>query len=263
MGPLRTATIALLGWILPVRIKNSMLHLSFHLAHAEFERFAHQYSFAPNMELGLAAMAGRGFTPKTIVDVGAFEGNWSAMVRRLWPSCRLFMIEPNLGYKARLLEAAEILGATLFCELLGAETGKEVQFNVMGSGSSIMSERSAVPRTAEMRELCRLDTLLQDVQAPALLKIDAQGYELEILKGASRLLPAFEAVLLEVAIIEINDGAPLLHDVVAYMKSHGYITYDIFEIHRRPLDNALNQVDILFIREDSRLISDKRHYACE
>ena len=67
-------------------------------------------------------------------------------------------------------------------------------------------------------------------------------------------------MLLEVAIIEINEGAPLLHDVVAFMKSHGLVAYDILEIHRRPLDTALNQVDIIFVREDSRLIADKRHF---
>ena len=105
-----------------------------------------------------------------------------------------------------------------------------------------------------------LDHLLNDVEAPALLKIDAQGYELQILMGATNVLSAFEAVLLEVAIIEINEGAPLLHDVVAFMKSRGFVTYDILEIHRRPLDNALNQVDIIFIREQSQLIADKRHF---
>jgi len=112
-----------------------------------------------------------------------------------------------------------------------------------------------------MRRLRTLDSLLEDVERPALLKIDAQGYELEILEGASMILPAFEAVLLEVAIIEINEGAPLLHDVVAFMKTRGFVAYDIVEIHRRPLDHALNQVDIVFVSEQSQLIADKRHFA--
>ena len=123
-----------------------------------------------------------------------------------------------------------------------------------------MSERSGLSRTTEARRLRTLDSLLEDVRPPGLLKIDAQGYELEILRGASRVLPAFEAVLLEIAVIEINEGAPLLHEVIAFMKSLGFVTYDILEIHRRPLDGALNQVDIIFVREQSDLIADKRHF---
>jgi hypothetical protein len=130
----------------------------------------------------------------------------------------------------------------------------------MGSGSSVMGERSAAPRTVETRHLRTLNSLLSEVAPPGLLKIDAQGYELEILRGALQLLPAFEAVLVEIAIIEINKGAPLLHDVVAFMKMLGFFAYDILETHRRPLDGALNQVDIIFIREQSRLIADKRHF---
>jgi FkbM family methyltransferase len=260
MNALKAATIELLNRILPERIKNSIFHLSFHLAGAEFEKFSYQYSFAPNMKFGLAAMAARGFNPQSIIDVGAFEGNWSKLAKQIWPASRLIIIEPNQRKKALLSTITEELKGELFCELLGAEDGQTVQFNLMESGSSIMSERSAVARTVESRRLSTLSSLLKDIDPPGLLKIDAQGYELEILRGSSGIMPAIEAVLLEIAIIEINEGAPLLHDVITFMKSLGFITYDILEIHRRPLDGALNQVDIIFIREQSNLLSDKRHF---
>jgi FkbM family methyltransferase len=261
MNSVKAATINLLCRILPHRIKNSIFHLSFHLARAEFDRFAHDYSFAPHMKFGLMDMASRGFAPKTIVDVGAFQGDWSRLAKQIWPASELFMIEPNLANQARLAEVSKGLNASLFCELLGAENRRAINFNVMGSGSSIMSERSEVPRTVESRPLRTLDSLLLEVRPPGFLKIDAQGYELEILKGSSHVLPAFDAVLLEIATIEINEGAPLLHDVVAFMKTLGFVAYDILEIHRRPLDKALNQVDIVFVREQSMLITDKRHFA--
>jgi FkbM family methyltransferase len=261
MNVLKTVTIGVLSRILPLRIKNSLFHLAYHLAPEESEKFAYNYSFAPNMRLGLTAMADRGFSPRTIIDVGAFEGSWSKLAMHIWPSSKLFMIEPNWENKGRLAVLAKQLGATLFSELLGQENGLNVEFKVMGSGSSIMEERSTLPRRTEARRLRTLDSLLKDIERPALLKIDAQGYELEILKGASMILPAFEAVLLEVAIIEINEGAPLLHDVVAFMKTRRFVAYDIVEIHRRPLDHALNQVDIVFVSEQSHLIADKRHFA--
>lgn len=260
MNGFKKLTINFLSRVLPIRIKNSMLHLSFHLAYEEFEKYSYEYCSAVNMKYGLAAMAGRGFVPRTIVDVGAFQGAWSSMAKQIWPKSDIIMIEPNVTNQVALSCAARKLKARLICELLGSEDGVPVQFYVMGSGSSIMSERSGVQRTVETRRLRTLDSLFSDFSGPGLLKIDAQGYELHILKGAQRILPAFEAVLLEIAVIEINENAPLLDEVVAFMKVYGFVAYDILEIHRRPLDGALNQVDIIFIKEGSRLIADKRHH---
>lgn len=261
MNKLKTRVIAGLNFVLPSCLKNSLFHLSFHLARAEFERFAYNYSFAPNMEFGLAGAAKRGVLPKTIIDVGAFEGDWSRMVRKIWPHSCILMFEANTQKRVRLSAVADAIGASLFFELLGAEDDAEVSFNVMESGSSILSERSPLDRTVEARKLRRIDSVLRDLVGPVFLKIDTQGYELEVLKGAQFVLPLVQVILLEVAIIEINEGAPLLHEVLAFLKSMGFVTYDILEFHRRPLDQALNQIDILFVREDSPMAADKRHFA--
>ncbi|KRR27883.1 hypothetical protein CQ14_08575 [Bradyrhizobium lablabi] len=261
MNKLKTAFIEALKIVLPNRIKTSLLHVSFNIARDEFDRFAYDYGLAPNMRFGLSAMAKRGFSPRTVVDVGAFEGDWSRLAREIWPQSRIVMFEPNVQKQARVSVVADALGASLFCELLGANDGAPVSFNVMESGSSVLSERSPLDRTVENRKLRRMDTVIDELESPVLVKIDTQGYELEVLKGAQRILPKIDAILLEVAIIEINEGAPLLDEVVAFLKLLGFVTYDILEFHRRPLDGALNQIDILFVRENSTLISDKRHFA--
>jgi len=55
------------------------------LAPTEFEKFAHLYSFAPHMRFGLESIAARGFNPKTVIDVGAYQGKWSALASSIWP----------------------------------------------------------------------------------------------------------------------------------------------------------------------------------
>jgi FkbM family methyltransferase len=252
--------ITILDALLPRRVKNSIMHLSYHLARAEFDYFAHRYCIAPNMTWGLKTMAARGFNPRTVIDIGAYEGEWSVTAQDIWPSSKVIMVEPNSEKTAKLQAVAAKLNGEVFVDLLGATNGKEVQFNVMETGSSVMSERSEAPRKIETRALRTLDSLALDVDAPGLLKIDAQGYELEILRGSNATLKQIEAVLLEVAVIEINEGAPLLHEVVAFMKERNFVAAELADIHRRPLDGALSQIDVIFVRENSKLLTDRRFF---
>lgn len=82
------------------------------------------------------------------------------------------------------------------------------------------------------------------------LKLDVQGYELEVLGGASRILSTCEFVLLECSLIRGNLGAPLFHDVVAAMAGYGFLLYDIATLMRRS-DNRLSQIDGLFVSASS------------
>lgn len=259
MNAIKRTTIKALNAVLPEFIKKSLLHLSYNLSPTEFERFAHAYCIGPSMNYGLRSIANRGFAPKSIVDVGAYEGAWSKMAKSIWPESNLFMFEPNYSKKEILAKLANDLDGKLYDNLLGAKDGERVQFNIMETGSSIMSERSPVYRDVETRTLTTIDSLGIVFEAPGLLKIDAQGYELEILKGATDILPAFEAVLLEVALIEINEGAPLLREVTAFMDELGFAACEVLEVHRRPLDGAMTQIDILFVRSGSALLSEKRY----
>jgi FkbM family methyltransferase len=246
------------GQRLPMGFRRSLFHFAFSCAPAEFEKFAFLYANAPNQENLLRRMAASGFSPRTVVDVGAYKGEWSRMAKSIWPNATLTMVEPNREHHDHLREVASNLDATLHGELLGAVDGTEVHFHVMASGSSILSERSDVPRQTETRRLTTLDSLLAGGPNLDFLKIDAQGYELSILNGADHVLSGVQAILLEVALIEVNEGSPILHEVLSYMNDRGFVAFDILEMHRRPLDRALCQIDVLFCRHDAKLRADKR-----
>ncbi len=127
--------------------------------------------------------------------------------------------------------------------LLGPEDDKQVEFFVMESGSSVFEENSPLEREIVKKKTARLDTIAGE-QRPDFLKLDVQGFELQVLSGATQILKSVEAVMMEVSLIEINKGAPMLAEVVQFMAERGFEVGDILEIHRRPLDQATNQVDL-------------------
>lgn len=225
-----------------------------------FAKLAHQMVQAPHQKIGFQKLSARGLKPQLIVDAGAYQGHWSQFVHTVWPDAKQIMIEANSEKRALLENVAESLGATLHMTLLGPDDDVERTFYVMESGSSILEENSPLDRCAKTVTTRRLDSVIPAHTPVDFLKVDVQGYELEVLRGAPRILSEVQAVLLEVALLQINKGAPLFAEVVAFMKSRGFEVCDVLELHHRPLDKATNQVDLLFVPKESPLMQDTRHF---
>ncbi len=87
---------------------------------------------------------------------------------------------------------------------------------------------------------------LNNLPLPDLIKIDTQGSELDILKGAQKSLEKCKLIYLECPIMEYNQGAPNFQDYITYMQAISYEPIDLCERHL--INGRLVQVDILFKR---------------
>jgi FkbM family methyltransferase len=209
--------------------------------------------YVPPEELAYRRLAAKGFRPAFIFDVGAYEGNWTRLARRVFPGVPVLMVEAQQSKRPFLEQVSgELEGVRFVQALLGSASGKAVSFFEMETGSSMFPENSNVPR--EMTELTTstLDEIAGEVAAPALLKIDVQGAELEVLEGAPQSLAACEVVQLELALLPYNEGAPDLLEVLSYMREREFVPFDISGFSR-PNGIDLAQIDMLFARSSSDL----------
>jgi len=212
----------------------------------------------PSIESSLDALKQWGFKPTHAIDVGAYHGEWTRMFKQRFPETAVLMVEAQSS-KADKLEAvcAQLGGdVSLVSSLLGPEDGKQVEFVEMETGSSVFEEDSPYERSKVMRQQTTLDTLI--TQHPEFtpldfLKLDVQGYELEVLKGAGQLLANTRIVLMEASFIPVNQGAPLIDEVIRFMSGHNFRLLDFCSQIRRK-DDALWQTDLLFIHNTSALI---------
>ena len=221
-----------------------------------------------DMDASLLALRGAGFRPTAVIDIGAHDGAWSIMAHRRFPEATFHMVEALPGKKdvlsdvcARRLKS----GSTLHITLLGPEARDAVTFFEMGTGSSVLSEVTGFARTQRALPMQRLDGLLEPLalEGPLFVKIDTQGFEIEILKGAEQILRKTEAALLETSLLEFNEGAPSINEVIAFMDERDFVPFDICELHRRASDQVLFQCDILFVKKDSALRARKRFFRKE
>lgn len=209
--------------------------------------------YVPPEELAYRRLHTKGFHPSSIIDVGAYEGDWTRLVRRVFPDVPVLMVEAQPSKRARLEDVCSELADVRYAPaLLGRSKGESKRFFLMETGSSMFSENSDAPRSETELTTSTLDDVAGDVAPGAFLKIDVQGAELEVLAGAERTLASCEVVQLEVAILPYNQGAPSILDVLRYMDERNFTPLDVSGFSR-PNGVDLAQLDLLFCRSSSVL----------
>ncbi len=208
-------------------------------------------------EASFVWLSQRGFQPRFMVDVGACDGDFTRMFKRVWPECGVLMVEAReVKYKELLdsdLQDTYVSNATL-----GATDGRMVPFYDMGTGSGIFDEQSPYARTIIPKQMDTLDNVIVGCDGPVdFLKLDVQGYELEVLKGGQHALATAQAVYLEASLVPTNTGCPLIAEVMAFMTAAGFRLLNVCHLTRRR-DFVLWQVDLLFLRDDSPYLPDPR-----
>lgn len=209
-----------------------------------------------DMWVRLQHLADLGVKPAVIYDIGAAEGAWAERASGIWPGTRIVGFEPNES-RVPALEATRTRVPNFSYKrcLLGATTA-DVEYVDSLDQTSLYDRAATGPKvTARM---LTLDSLIVggELPPPDFMKLDVQGYELEILKGGQRALSTSQAVLMEVSVYHLAPEMPLVLDVLNYMHAHGFFWYDIVGLLRRQSDDAMGQMDFLFLRRDHPLFRD-------
>mmetsp|Transcript_23828 Transcript_23828/g.34944 ORF Transcript_23828/g.34944 Transcript_23828/m.34944 type:complete len:284 (-) Transcript_23828:181-1032(-) len=200
----------------------------------------------------------------TIVDVGANRGDWTKLMKDIFPHAQYFMIEAN----PKLEPYLKAVGSPYEIHIVGDET-KLITFHVhkhYDTGGSVFREKSydnmaSRSITSIQREMDTIDNILErrGVRNVDMLKMDIQGAEFIALRGAEKTLRGVKLVCLEASIHQYNPGAATFTDINLLLESQGFRLYDIIDLRYDPhlygarsRDNQyLLQVDFLWARADS------------
>lgn len=197
-----------------------------------------------------------GFRPETIIDVGAAGG--TPALYEAFPEARHILIEPLEEYIPHLDSLINRLDKAEY--IIAAATGSpgniviNVHPDLVGSSIYKEDEDSNVNGVERTIPAMTLDNICCDrgTEGPYLLKIDTQGAELDVLKGAETVLKDTEFVILEVSFFEFFKGGPQIYDCIRFMQQNDFVAYDIFDLQYRLVDGAMSQVDIAFVRDKSK-----------
>lgn len=199
-----------------------------------------------------------GLAPDLLIDVGANRGQFSLMFRLLHPGVPVQAYEPLPGEAAVFRRVhARRHGIQLHEIALGDACGAaDLHVSARADSSSLLPigdlQSSLFPHTAEVG-LHRVEVMTLDSLAPhwggasrALLKLDVQGFELNVLRGAVAALRQCAWVYVECSEVPLYAGQALRGAVESFLGSHGFRVLGCF--NPSYADGNLVQADYLFVQ---------------
>lgn len=201
-------------------------------------------------------------SPSVVLDVGANDGSYIHLVRRLGYQGPIYAFEPLPQKRGVLEERARRDGRlTILPYALGdAEETMVLRVSREDVFSSFMPPTICgqqmfptmhADRTAQVtihRANTVLPSLIANLEMKRVhLKLDTQGFDLKVLSGFDKLLSCVVSLQVELSIVPIYEGQPSYLDTLAVLSSYGFIPTCFYPVSRQK-DLALIELDALFIR---------------
>ncbi|MEU8980274.1 FkbM family methyltransferase [Streptomyces sp. NPDC058467] len=197
-----------------------------------------------------------------VFDVGANSGQYGRQLRRLGYTGRIVSFEPTAEAFAKLRKAAEGDPEWAVHHLgLGREDATRsihVGWNTMNSllppseYGKDRYKRFAKTRTEDI-EIRRLDGLMDKAldgltDPRPYLKMDTQGYDLEVFAGAGDRVADFVAMQSEVATLRLYEGSPRMGEAIAVYEESGFEITGMYPVSREAATGRVVEFDCVMVR---------------
>lgn len=197
---------------------------------------------------------------KTIVDIGANKGQFALACRERFPLAHIISFEP-LKIPAKIFKA--LFGKDAKVNLNEVAIGPHAIRSVMHvsaheDSSSLLpigpNQIELYPGTQE-KNIIEINVAplssyltLEEIKSPAMLKLDVQGFEMEVLKGCESMIEKFDFIYCECSFIELYSGQKLAYEVIEWLHQRQFNFVGVFNTSYDRSGQAI-QADFLFKQE--------------
>jgi FkbM family methyltransferase len=204
----------------------------------------------------------RGTPVRTVIDVGASDGRWSREAMDVFPEASYLLIEAQQGpHEVGLRKfCQEHPNAKYILAAAGERTGT-IHFDASDPFGGAASETPCGANDIEV-PVTTIDIEVEQrrLEPPFLIKLDTHGFEVPILQGALHTLKSTNMLIIEAYNFKFHEGCLRFHELCSYMDGLGFRCSDIFDVHHRPRDGLLWQLDMVFISNARREFQTDEHY---
>ena len=208
-----------------------------------------------------------GFAPRQIIDVGANRGIWTRVAIKHFPAAQYTLLEPQDHLKEHVQDLIDRGFRIDWINAGASDKPGRLPFHVSHRddsstfilpepGTSTSGHRTATVPVVTLNEI----VALRKAPFPEMVKIDAEGFDLKVLSGASDLVGKTDIFLVE-AVIQENAGFEnSISEVIATMACAGYGPVDITNVNRSPKHGIAWLCELAFLRNGSPLLDGVTSY---
>ena len=201
-----------------------------------------------------------GFYPNYILDVGANHGNWTRDTLNVFSKSNYILIEPQ-AHLEKSIEDLKLRSKISFYSIGLGNRNELLDFSINESDDS----SSFQPCDLKLEgykfkgnvkvQMKTLNSFLEEEKLPIpdLVKIDAEGLDLEVLEGASSIFGVTECILFEASIHQKSFPNSLLA-VMNFMDKKGYEIFDFTDLNRPFSNGLLWLVEVMFVKKESQFV---------
>jgi len=198
---------------------------------------------------------------KTIVDIGANEGQFAKRMRALFPDTRIISFEPiDFVYDKLVNNFEDDNNFIAYNVGLGEkEETMKLWLNEYSPSSSLLKMTTHLDHFDFAKHsneieinVSRLDSFKDVInqQIPYMVKIDVQGYEGKVINGGLEVIKNAQLVITEVSFSELYDNQALFDDIYSVLKGLGFKYAGNLEQLYSPVNNEILQADTIFINKN-------------
>jgi FkbM family methyltransferase len=192
-----------------------------------------------------------------VVDIGANRGQFAIISRKVFPQARIHSFEP-------LAEPIQIFkkifdhdsNVVLYPYAIGRErTTAAIHITKDDDSSSLLPITKmqsdmfpgSVEKDTRQVMVYPLSQIIDPASIPSasLLKIDVQGFELDVLQGCEDILQKFSHLYIECSFIELYEGQALAHQIIAWLEERNFVLSSVHNLYYGKSGLAV-QGDFLF-----------------
>jgi FkbM family methyltransferase len=194
-----------------------------------------------------------------VVDIGANRGQFALIARRCFPDAMIDSFEPleEPAQRYQVVFDGDSLVRLHQCAIGPKDEDTTIHVSKRDDSSSLLPILSAqstlFPNTEEKEtrtiHVSPLDAVLEkdEILSPALLKLDVQGFELQVLYGCVKLFTSFAYIYVECSFIELYEGQSLAHEVIDFLHQHNFHLNCIYNMCYDRQGRAI-QADFFFVK---------------
>ena len=192
-----------------------------------------------------------------VVDVGANNGQFSLLIQILFPKIKIIAFEPIKGCSDNY---NSIFSSNKKVRCINAALGNKKSYmdfyvTLDDDSSSLMlpNKSTSISHGSDFKKKIKVDVILGNTSlsnaelTDSFLKIDVQGYELEVLRGLRNKITLIKYIFIELSHIELYKNQPLFTEVLDFLKKKNFILTSIS--NKTFSDKKLIQADYLFINK--------------